>query len=202
MALHLLEYNAIVYEPVRCGTTWIREALTEAGIEWRRATPVEGVCPRHALPQHYPGEYAASACPVRHPREWLESYWRYHTGAPLAHDDAFRNGRWYPHQFLPDRLPDDFGEFATWFVATRPAGVTRYFEWFVGPAGGERVDRILRQERLADDLGDWLASLGHEPHELLRNRDVNHRGGETRWPTDVLARFAESERSMIARWYE
>jgi hypothetical protein len=202
MALHLIRANAILYEPVRCGTTWIREALTAAGIEWRPARPVEGVCPRHSLPHHYPGTFRGSACPVRHPREWLESYWRYHVGEPLAHDRAFRRDRWYAHQLFPDRIPDDFGEFATWFVTARPAGVTRYFEWFAGPSGGERVDRVLRQERLADELADWLERLGYDRPDLSGIERVNQRAGETRWPIDVLTRFVESERAMLARWYE
>lgn len=204
MAIHLKEANAIFYEIPKCGTSFIRHALTELGIEWEEARVVDGVCPRHSLPEHYPGDYAFRFCSVRHPINWYESYWRFERELDDTGAIPYRDDRWYAHRVLGERMAEEFHVFMEDVIRREPSFFTRLVESFVGPFGLDRMDSIICQETLVDDLSQTLAFLEYGNHRdrIAKMPPVNPSvEPPPEWPGDLFERVEAMERPVIDRFY-
>lgn len=194
MALLLPHSDTLILEVPKCGTNWIRAALTACRIEWREELPiVEGVGPRHNPASCYVPHRTTWAS-IRHPIGWIESYWRY--GHSLA------SGEWMPDA----RLPQFVGQFSQWIATLLEkfsGAVSQIVAPFIGTIEQPACDVVMRQETLGLDLFNALLAEGYD----VRLSDLNAVPRENCSPWlpcnwgDKAKAFIDSERSLIERYY-
>lgn len=139
MAVRLSSSGTLILVPPKVGGTWLRLALTAAGVTWTEEGPPEWGG-QGGLDVHIrDGAFIATF--VRGPVDWYRSYWAYRM-----------EGGWRPRYEL-DRIcsADDFSMFIRKTVIELPGFLNAMFERYAGPAD-DPIDFIGRQERLADDL--------------------------------------------------
>lgn len=152
MAVRLARSRTLILTPAKTGSTWLRQALTAAGVEWSEEGPPEsqgqGGLEVHARAHEFVAAF------VRHPVNWYMSYWSYRM-----------EGGWR-ERFHLDRTcrANDFTQFVRLVASNVPGFLGAMFERFCGPPEAP-VEFIGRQERLAQDLATLL-ELRDEPfHE-------------------------------------
>lgn len=196
MALLLPHSDTLILEIPKCGTNWIRAALTQNRVEWREEAPItEGVGPRHNPAECYPPHRHVWAS-VRHPIGWVESYWRY--GHALATTE------WKPDKRLPRFAGHDtFTDWIATLLRRFNGAVTRILMPFLGESSRPVCDVVLRQEMLALDLFDALSGAGYDVS--LRGLNAVRRENQSPWlPCDWNGQreaFIASERRLIERFY-
>lgn len=156
MAFHLLKSNALLVEPIRCGTTWMAHALRAAEIETQQPETVGQCCLRHSFPANYAGDFAAVIVPVRHPMTWLISFYDFFVSRPA---EVWQPGRFYAQKGFGSPMPPSFELFVKHVVENDLAG--NYWRGFVD--GGTH---FIRQEVLRSEWAGELIKLGY-PAQLL-----------------------------------
>lgn len=203
MAILLTDSGTLIQEPIKCGTTWLREALTTLHIPWRDPEPVWACCRRHSPWWCYRPAPLVVAL-VRRPDEWLRSVYAFHRGTqeggslPLP----WVSGKWYAQRaVLGECVPSTFAAF---LEALEGGCVSRYFDAFTGPAGNPCVGMTLRQESLAADLAVLLGRLGRpvasDRLQALPRVNVTE-GPAVCWPEGAREAVLASESYFLARWY-
>lgn len=196
MAIIVTQPNILILEPVKCGTTWIRSALTECNVDWSVAESVSGVCPRHSYREHYRGDFSQIYCPIRSPYSWLVSYYNFHRCLKTL---PFLNNHFYGHRPFGASMPSSFEDFVEYSLETKTS-VSGYFQPFV-----RKGTKILRQERLRIDLAATLKDNGVEFDQAIMNASpkVNESDGLSNWsqvPGHLFSEFKRQER-WILRYY-
>jgi len=167
MACHLIKANALLVEPIRCGTTWMAHALRAAGIETQQPETIGDCCLRHSFPHNYAGDFDHVIVPVRHPMTWLISYYDFFASRPA---EVWQPGRCYAQKPFGSPMPCSFEAFVKIVVEDDLAG--DYWRGFSDRADGQKT-HFIRQEVLRDELASVLFDLGHTLGELERMDSVD-----------------------------
>jgi len=193
----VLTERAMFYHIPKCGGTWVRQAMENAGIACKTA-PITWRHPfgpmihrTHAAPGNVRddargGRFAFTF--VRHPVEWYRSYWTSIQGVRPR-------GNWWL-----DRLPrDDLNEWALALIAQYPGFVTDLYRQYAP------VEFVGKRERLPDDLVEALTQAGETfDEDALRATprvNVGATVGVDTFEPGVLDAIREAERDGIRRWY-
>lgn len=117
---------------------------------------------RHALQAHLMRHDARLRYPaftftfVRHPETWYPSFWRYtvdsELGCPGRIHQHFRKFDWHPCRALLECWDYDINRWLRNVLRFCPMHLTRMYDLYCGPEGGEAVDFIGRQETLRQDV--------------------------------------------------
>ena len=206
----LPDYEALFLHVPRTGGVFVEKALPALGIRtsrWTREVQKPGTAKKHGSLLHLLPKYLAkvkfSFCFVRHPLSYYESVWRW-----LASTNEERRGRivrkWKWHPFsAPVRLWEPvFSDWLEKMLDEEPAWVTRLFEMYTGPEGGEWVDFVGRQEHLNQDLIVILnlrLGMNCSVDQLPPDR-TNARPMKVEWREDLKHRILDSEMAF-RRWY-
>lgn len=187
MPLVLRKTGAVFLHPMKCGGTWVRDALTEAGIEWDDAGN------QHADYSYIPEHYTAPVFTViRHPFAWYKSFWSYRMARgwggnlPLGHGRCRRT---------------DLNQFVLCCIRDHPGFLSAYYDSFT-------VDTVMvmRNERLADDLCDVLGVIGEsfDAEKLRGTPPSNVYGSGINYPQSltqtVKTLIVQSECEAFLKW--
>jgi hypothetical protein len=187
--------NSVFLHAPKTGGTWVRQALRAAGLA-AREWPDAPHC--HATRDDFrPAEYGdlPAFAFVRHPAEWLRSYWVYKMGVDWQRPNKF------------DRKLRDcrstFDGFVRGVLEREPPGyVGRLFSRYL-PAGDSLA--IGRFERLPSELIRILHRFGESFDETaVRSRSRVNAGDYRRfradYPPELYRRVMESERPLCERF--
>ena len=198
--------KAIIYHIPKCGGTWVKVAMKEAGLSYSGTHNIKEPHPfnlktAHATPDTViekakEGRY--SMCFVRQPVAWYTSYWSFRSRKGARRDEHFpADGLW----------SDDFDQFVNNLLDAYPGGfVTALYQYYTG-VDGEKVDFVGRQESLVDDLVWGLNRAGEDFDEaaLRATRPTNRSPGKWKrrcvLSDATLARVAECERWVLETFY-
>lgn len=203
MSFHIVKSNALFLHIPKTGGTWIERATQAAGIETGPSKAISDVTWRHSLVSHYLDRYDFIFTFVRHPLAWYESWWKFQTWLNWRDHEP---GVWHPQNILEKCASNDFSEFIRLCIRLEPAYITRLYEWYIGPEGGEFVGFVGRYEHLADDLVQVFQMLSLEFDEVaLRAQAPANVSlspyGEIRWDEELKMRILELEAPIIKRFY-
>jgi hypothetical protein len=144
---------------------------------------------------------------VRHPKSYYESVWKFIASRGNAKRlYLIRHWRWHPHRVAARLYEPDFNDWVARMLDERPCWVTRLYEQYVGPEGGEFVDFIGRTETLENDFIKLMKGLGYpangwkERLQTLGRRNAVPRKIE--WDEGLLQRMLTTERLVINCFYE
>lgn len=202
MALYLTETNALFLHIPKTGGTWVERALERCGIATEHAEPEKTATIRHGLLYHFKRTSSFTFTFVRHPLSWYESWWKYQAGLW----QTFEPGVWHPQRVLEDCASDNFSEFIQKCIQHEPAYVSRMYEWYIGPPHWSAVDFVGRCERLREDLGTVLRTLGYEfDQQTLDSTPRAHvsskQCGEPHWSAELKYQMEQLEAPAIRRFY-
>jgi len=153
----------------RCGGTFVEEALDLCGIgtdDWEQSHP-RCFCSRHALLSHCYRDKLAEVDNVfafiRHPYYYYESTWRWLTKfGERKRKRLWTWWEWHPFASVGKLYVDDFSSWVRKVMAEEPLWVSRIYDAYVGPEGGEFCQFVGRTEHIADDLVLILGRLGYD----------------------------------------
>lgn len=198
-------HSVFLHVPKTAGT-YVQQCIDEEGLRMSKPKGMERqIAMKHAtLPQLVSMEprfrkasfYAAW---VRHPVDWYVSAWRY-----CVDIERRRPGRrrrmvtwfdWHPFAPLVQRWSDSFEVWINSVTTHLPSYYSQLLEQYVGPAGGEFVDYIGRQETVADDVAELCG------RRFPRGR-VNESRQQKPTVTSAIERaIHDSEREALQRFY-
>jgi SAM-dependent methyltransferase len=188
MALELP--NSIFFHMGRTAGHWVRFVVDQAGI------PVREIGGFHDWPSCLSLDEKQNAklkfCFIRHPLEWLRSYW--------MHEMQFG---WSINEYSENLVSDSFAEFLRNAIKHHPLGpVSIAFAPFL-----EQCDEVGRQEDLSDALCRILTKAGErfDPEVLSSTGPVSVEiDPEIRRhalaPESVLKEMLELESGLCAKW--
>ena len=223
MSYYLPEKSALSLHIPRTGGTWVKEAMFQAKIpmdKWGRVCETYRPRKHTIIPHIHPKLWAKVGVVfsfVRHPVPYYVSVWRFTTRSweiwpdkmkmmvierkdPAVINEAVL--RWKP----------DFDEWLDEMLEEEPGWVTRWFERYVGPSGGEFCHYIGRTETLESDLEQVLRMLGYgklwdEKRERIaqiqhaKNKIRAAKAPNIEVTDDQRARIERSERVVIRRFF-
>ena len=167
---------------------------------------------------------------VRHPISYYESLWFYITATNQESGMYKKLNRWrtwqpfttatmlYNDLHIENGEEDLFNDWMFCMLEKEPLWYTRLIEQYVGPSGGEFLDYIGRTETLERDFCEAMTIFGYGEEieeattrisdigkcntskERLAKKQVKEKKVE--WCPDIKARVLETERQVIARFYE
>ncbi len=201
MSVYLPSLDALFVHVPRCGGTWVKECLhaSDVAIE-----PAKGAG-THNLPEKYGGG-GFRFCFFRHPISWIVSAWRgFHSGWPTELQGTpglYNGGTFSPFRVLSRHCGRrDFNDFIKAILDYEPGFVSRMYEWYAGPPGAPKMQAVGQNEKSADHLGTILRKAGFSGVlQLSRRANVGDREFPT-WDSNLVEKFAESEKLGIARFY-
>lgn len=223
MSFFLLERSVLFLHVPRTGGTWVKEAMFQAGI------PIEKwgkVCPpyrpkKHTIIPHLHAELWARVGGVftfvRHPVPYYVSVWRFTCRSWKQWPDKM----WWAVQERNDpaaineailRWKPDFSEWLDEMLEEEPGWVTRWFERYVGPPGGEFCHFIGRTETIESDLEQVIRMLGYgelwdEGQERIariehaKNKVRSSKAPHVEVTDEQRKRIERSERVLIRRFF-
>lgn len=221
MALYLPQHNALFTHIPRTGGTWLRRALTVSGVtteDWLRSKTLEGITRKHQAITHIKSTSLATPLPftfafVRHPVSYYASVWRRMQRDQIIKgwDHKSEKG-WEPWSRVSKLFDpnEPFEEWASKILKQEPAWVTRLFEYYIGPEGGEFCKFVGRLENLKTDFGKLGDTLGFKPNwENVNSINCSKRATRKSLVDRVYWRklpqlrraIESSEISVIRRWY-
>ena len=196
----------IFYHIPKCGGTWVKVALKNAGIRYRTPRWSDEPHPfnlKHAhstpdnvAPRAKEGRF--SFCFVRKPASWYQSYWAFRSRKGARRDQHFpADGLW----------SDDFDQFVNNLLDAYPSGfVTTLYQYYTG-AECEKVDYVGRQEYLSLNLAYALGLAGESCDVSALATTPQQNMAPDRWIARAVlseateSRVAECERWVLERFY-
>ena len=198
--------KAIIYHIPKCGGTWVKVALEEAGLDYKPARNLKGPQPFNLKIAHATPDVVVPSTKkgrlgitfVREPIAWYTSYWSFRSRKGARRDDKFpADGLW----------SDNFDEFVNNILDAFPGGfVTELYQYYVGE-DLNKVDFIGRQETLIDDLVDALEMAGESFEAgMLRatppqNQSLNIWKRQCVLRDDTLKRIHDAESWVYEKFY-
>ena len=210
-SIFIPEPGLLLLHVPRTGGTWLGEAVTRidptAELWERRAYP--WLPKAHPVFGHFNQEERSRvklvAAFVRHPIRYYESVWRY-----MRHFDGRDRKRmytrwpWHPMALAAEVYDDDFNVWAQRMLLQGRDWVTRMFELYVGPGGGEVTSFIGRAETLVEDTAALL-KLCKRPCDLEVLRAVGQVNTmptyKIEWKPWLRDLVLDEEDRTIARFY-
>jgi hypothetical protein len=203
MALFLPDYSTVIYHVPKCGGMWVEEACLRAGLAIiHLPSPRDpSRADRHLTPAMRPLACDLTACFVRHPIAWYESWWKYHVGVP----HNWQDWPWHPTHRLNAIREMDFNR---WVDRMVDAGglYGELLSHYTGPLDAPTCGFIGRVERMADDFLRLLAAIDHpvDP-EVIRQLKPIHRTpskvGAPVWQDAQRRAVERCEQQIINTWY-
>lgn len=211
MARFLKEHKLLIQHIPRCGGTSIEQYVDVLGLSYGRmleAGPRRFIRKHLLLGHYYPKVLVRTnkiAIFVRHPKSLYESLHAWMSNLRPVSFRWIRRRPWHPKQEAVKQYHPNFPLWVDRMLTYQPAYITRLFEQYCGPVGGEFVDYVGRTENLADDFVSILRAAGYsvsdEEAETLRMTEKqNPREYKYHWPTHVEAGFLHIERLAIERY--
>lgn len=199
----------------RTGGTWIEQALVDLRIRhstWANRQAV-GICKKHSLlgQQHFSHLkrvwYVAAF--VRHPADYYAATWRWIAGVrPSRRPWMLEVFEWHPLHCAIRQFDDDFDVFVERMLNNHAGWVTRLFDQYVGPEGGEFADWIGRQETLSRDFIQLIGTFSHpglmqKKTRAILESDRQNVGKITsvKWDPGLRVAVEYVEREAIQRFY-
>jgi hypothetical protein len=188
----LIFANAVFLHVPKTGGTWVKAAVSNAGIEFEE----------HLVDGDIHGDL--SYCPfrdrfifafVREPLSVYQAYWRFKMTAGWDQRNPFDG----------DCAAPTFDGFVENVLRLEPAWCSRMFEDYVGRTPADEISFIGRFEALADDLVRALEMIGARFDEgVIRSTppvNVSTVSRElTRWSPELAARVKRSEQRALLRF--
>ena len=214
MARYLKKAQTVLLHIPHTGGTWREEMIDFSRIrsqDWVKRS-------KHALLCHYNTNRLSRilrvATFVREPHALYESIWR------CMHNANLRSRRWlisrkaHPDSVSAKHYVPDFALWLEAMLKYQPAYITRMYESFIGPFGGEFCWYVGRTETLNDDFCDLMRRLDYkinmdEYEERIKRQEPIHVSSSARfessarfdWPDDLWRRVSEMERLVINNFY-
>ena len=134
---------------------------------------------------------------VRHPIAWYESRWRYMWDSP-GHRKRGRVPCWE----VAALFDEDFNVWMERVLVHQPAYVTRLYERYLGPIGGEVVHYVGRTENLIADAVTILRLIGYTvPLDIAAERRNASTKREIVWSMELKSKILAVERATMDRFY-
>lgn len=186
----LKKSGAVFLHPMKTGGTWVRCAMTEAGVEWSDEGEGDSHADYHSsLKVSKRGERFTI---VRNPFEWYRSFW------------AFRDSRGWGGSLAIGHACKSrtFDHFILKVTKECPGFLTEYFSRYAA----ETVI-VMRNETLAENLADVLESLGEtfDRAKLLGTPPANRSASlpeyaAVRWNQITAGLVVDSEWKLFDQW--
>ena len=223
MSYYLPEKRALFLHVPRTGGTWIKEAMFQAGIpmnKWGRIGEPYRPKKHTIIPHIRPDLWARVGVVfafVRHPVPYYVSVWRFATRSWADRPDKMqwavqeRNDPAAINEAI-FRWKPNFDEWLDEMLEEEPGWVTRWFERYVGPPGGEFCHFVGRTETIESDLERVMRMLGYgkqwdEKRERIaqihhaKNRIRSVKAPNVEVTDEQRARIERSERVTIRRFF-
>lgn len=178
----LVDKKAVFLHVPKTGGSWVTNCLTrQEGISTEHISSKHGDIERvNNFWRHYPYLYARKTaklgfdlqyklensfkfCFVRHPYEWVKSYYRFQeeNGWPkwkgLGEEwIKYGNSNWHPNTPLYELSHRSFNDFLRDLIKSRPGYIYELYSWYTG----RDIDFVGRQESLEEDLIKVLEKIG------------------------------------------
>lgn len=215
MACFLPDTKTLFLHITRCGGTWIDRVLDRLDIEvdtWLRSKTLAPIPRKHGMSGHFVKKYMVDVDQmvvfVREPHGLYASIWKYLNRIQRKKLPFFTELSWHPFKRPAELFVEDFGDWVLAMLEQEPGFVTRLYEGYVGPAGGEFCWYVGRVETLVEDFCRLMRLLGYEleidRHEkfLMSTGNVNaSRRRPVVWPDDLWVAVSKAERPAIDRFY-
>ena len=150
MAIYIPKGDLLILLPAKCGSTWIRRAVTALEDTYYFLGPRE--LRGHGTLGFYGDNFSKIAAFIRHPYTWHVSYWNYRTSVL---------GYWEPERVPIDKccanLP--FSDYMACVYNKFPNCVGDYYSRFIGPPK-KRVSFVGKLESIETDFIRLLTSVG------------------------------------------
>lgn len=211
----ITDTNAFFLHLPRCGGTWVEEAMQLMELPtkpWLEKLRIR-VPRKHALLAHLQREELAGVkyiySFVRHPTTYYETTWRYlMSTSPKQRRLMLERWDWHPKRSSCEFFKRNFNRWADHMITHQGNWVTRLYEAYLGPPGGEFVNFIGRRENLLNDYCILMNGLGYaEKVKQCRGALgqlglVNQRRNvPLEWDPQTLQRVSHEERLAIDRFY-
>jgi len=222
MSTFLPEKGALFLHVPRTGGTWLKHALNLAEIPLNKwGSVAEDYRPKkHTFLSHYRLELLSQVkfvfSFVRHPIPYYVSVWRFTTRCVLMHkermEQVFRGEDSSALNEAVNRWKPDFFEWMEEMLEEEPGWVTRWFERYIGPEGGEHQHYIGRTETLEKDVFHVIRLLGYEDKWMAakdkidriihaKNRVRPDKAPRAVMPSILKRKVERSERVVIRRFF-
>ncbi len=188
----LIFKNAVFLHVPKTGGTWVKAAVSNAGIEFEEYL-VDGDI--HGDLSYCPFRDRFIFAFVREPLSVYQAYWRFKT--MVGWDQR--------NPFDMDCAAPTFHTFVENVLRLEPAWCSRMFEDYVGRTVADEISFVGRYEALADDLVRALGMIGASFDEpaLRATPPVNMSTVSrelTQWPPELEARVRRSEERALLRF--
>ena len=192
--------KSIIYHIPKCGGTWVKVALQNAGLRYGATRNIAGPHPFNLKVAHATPDVVLPTakvdrfgiCFVRRPVPWYRSYWSFRSRKGARRDEKFpADGLW----------SDDFDEFVNNILDVYPRGfVTTLYQYYTG-ADCEKVDFVGRQEHLADDLVRALVQAGEVFDEAALRATPRQNRSLRKWKRRcMLSKETQDRVASCERW--
>jgi len=204
MSIYLPDHDTYFMHIPKTGGTWRDDVLKHLQLKCVPYT-VEKASVQHALLEQLRSRPKHVFTFVRHPITWYESWWSFQCDHKwLKWEKA--PGYWHPLRSLDICEDYAFNAFVAKCIKYEPAFVTRMYEWYIGPPGVCRVDRVGLFENLRSHFADMLSQVGitFDPAVMMEYKPVRTatlRKGRPTWDAALYAKILELEAPAIRRFY-
>ena len=188
----LIFENAVFLHVPKTGGTWVKTAVTNAGIPFEEYIVDDDI---HGDLSYCPHRDRFIFAFVREPLSLYQAYWRFKIMAGWDHRNPFDL----------DCAAPTFDRFVENVLQLEPAWCSRMFEDYVGRTPADEINFVGRYESLGDDLVRALGMIGSSFDERtirmtppVNISNVNHE--LTRWTPELAARVRSSEQRAILRF--
>lgn len=189
------EWSTLILHPPKTAGTFILRAVQECGLPHSTPEAIGGQCPKHGTARNY-GHSRRIVTVVRHPCDWIESWWRYHYGGPPnPRGWSYHLPYWSEIGPVHSAAGDDFGRLVMGIIDRCPGAVSRLFDLYVRGA-----DVVLRQETLEAGLAPLLGVDRARLNRIPR-QNVSRQERVPIWPAGTREAFVQAEDSLVRRYY-
>jgi len=212
---YLLTSRTLISHIPRCGGTFVEQSLESLGISCSRWTMKQD---RSRFPRKHPtypqltkkakAQVDRIAVFVRDPVALYPSIYRYLASVSITKRRALLDFPYHPHAICVRFFSSSFEEFVRSLLHAEPSYLTRQYENYIGPEGGEFVDFVGRTERIREDLSVLLARTGEvaDFSETLKRLEKLPRANEVAVPRVRVSPSLQSliryeERKIYERFY-
>lgn len=195
MAILMTESDTLLLHIPKCGGTFVEFMLKRLGVPHKTPEPIGGQCPLHGLASNY-APASRTVCVVRHPVDWIESWWRYNVGGTYNPAD-FNYIIPYATELVPihNRVGDNFQELVETILSECPGILSRMYENYT-----KDCDAVARLETLSEDF-ERIFGLSKQRIDKMAYQNVSRPDRIPVWTHESKKAWTKAEQDIIKRWY-